>query len=103
MKSIEELQSIIILVYLVILFASLIVALSIYNEYVELKKNKEHSAGSWYGGTFYANPEIVVPINYKTENQTMQKIISRHKNAVIFFWIWFLMLVPILIILNSTD
>ncbi|HEU4790557.1 MAG TPA: hypothetical protein VFS71_12790 [Flavobacterium sp.] len=103
MKSIEELQTIIIVVYLVVLIGALVVALSIYNEYVELKKNKNHSSGSWHGGTFYANPEIVIPIDDKTENQSLQKIINKHKKAVIFFWIWFLILVPIIIILNSIN
>jgi sensor histidine kinase regulating citrate/malate metabolism len=102
MKSLEEFQIIIIIVYLVILIAALIVALSIYNEYADSKKDENVDSGNWHGGTFYASPEIVIPIDDKTENQALQKIINRHKKAAIFFWIWLLMLVPI-IIFNSVD
>ena len=101
MNSIENLQTIIIGVYLLILFVSLFVTLSIYGEYVALKKDDNNSAGVWVGGTFYANPEIVIPINEKTENQALQKVIDRHKKAVIFFWIWLAIVLPGLIIINS--
>lgn len=103
MKSLEEIQTIIIIVYLVILAGAAIVAVSIYSEYVDSKKDNNLSAGGWTGGIFYANPQVVIPIEDKTENQTLQKIISRHKKAVTFFWIWILMLVPIIAILNLVD
>ena len=84
MESIENIQTIIILVYIVILLGALFIALAIYNEYVDLKKDEKRSSGSWYGGTFFVNPEIVIPIDDKTKNETTQKVIVRHKKAVLF-------------------
>jgi inner membrane protein involved in colicin E2 resistance len=101
--AIQGLQTIIIIVYLVILIGALIVALSIYNEYIDLKDREKHSSGNWHGGTFYVNPAIVIPIDDKTTNQTLQKTINKHKKAILFFWVWLLMLVPIIVILNSVD
>lgn len=103
MKSTEELQTIIIIVYLIVLIVAFIIALLIYNKYVGLKNDENKSIGSWHGGTFFANPQIVMLIEDKTDNQTLQKIISRHKKVTIFFWVWILILVPIIIILNSID
>lgn len=101
MNSIENLQTIIIGVYLVTLFIALFIALSIYGEYITLKKGEDDSRGSWVGGTFYANPEIVIPINDKTENKELQKVIDRHKKAVLFFWIWLGVVLPSLITISA--
>ena len=101
MESIENIQTILILVYIVILVGSKFIALAIYNEYIDLKKDEKYSSGSWHGGKFFVNPEIVIPIDDKTKNETTQKVIVRHKKAVFFFWIWFAVFIPVLITLNS--
>ncbi len=103
MKSTEEFQTIIIIIYLIVLIGAFLVALLIYNKYVGLKNGENKSTGSWHGGTFFANPVIVIPIEDKTDNQKLQKIINRHKKVTIFFWVWILILVPIIIILNLVD
>jgi len=102
MESIEKLQTIIIISYLIILFIILLITLSFYNDYAELEKSEDNniSSGMWNAGTFLMNPEVIMPIDDKTENQNLKMIINRHKNSLTFFWIWVFMIIPFIIILN---
>ena len=103
MELTPEIEKIIVLIYLAILFIVLIVVASAYNEYCELVKdeNKDLNTGGWVAGTYWFNLEVLVPINEVHENQTIQKATNRHTKALWFFWIWLAVVMPFLITLNS--
>ena len=102
MESIEKLQTIIIITYLIILIIILLVTLSFYNDYAELKKNENDniSSGMWNAGKFLMNPEVIMPIDDETESLNLKIIINRHKKSLTVFWIWVFMIIPFIIILK---
>lgn len=99
MEITPEIEKIAILIYLGLLFMIAIVVVSAYNEYCELVKNenKDLNPGGWVGGTYWANPEVFVPINESHENQNIQKVIDRHTKAVRIFWVWVALILPMMI------
>ena len=104
MISIQDFEKITVIGYLAILLLIILVVISAYNEYCELIKdeNEKLNPGSWVAGKYWANPEAFLPIDYKKEKQLVEKVIKRHRKEVIWFWIWIAVVLPSLIIINST-
>jgi uncharacterized membrane protein len=96
----EDFQTLIIIIYSIILLSALLITVLMYNEYMRLKNGESNSTGSWHGGTFYTNPKVFIPIDDKTDSEDLQKAINNHRKGSMFFWIWLLFLIPILIFLN---
>lgn len=98
MELTQEVEKITILIYLAITFLTMILVVLSYNEYCELVKRKDSNSGGWLAGTYWVNPEVLVPINEKHENQTIQKVISKHSKLVKFFWFLIVIILPIMIL-----
>jgi hypothetical protein len=98
-----EISLLIIFSYIAVLFFILLIMISKFNDYADLKKkeNINLSSGSWHGGIFFSRPPI--PIEDKSENHLIQKAVSNHNKIIIVFWIWALMIIPIIVFLNITD
>jgi hypothetical protein len=64
----------------------------------ELSNEDNHSLGGWHGGTFFANPPLIID-NF-SEHKDIIKAINKHNFAVKCFWANFLILGIGLFILN---
>lgn len=104
MKSLEDLMTIIWIIYFAVLLINIIVLISAYDEYYDLvkKENKEiEKTGDLIAATYWVNFDVFLFINDKTNNQRIQKVISKHTIAARVFWIWVAVVLPILIIIYS--
>jgi hypothetical protein len=87
-------------IYFIMLLISILVAMMYYSNYLSAIDDKEYRFGFKAGSAFYVKGDFVFPINEKSEDNFTQKIIVQHKKAILFFWIWLLLLIPVIVICN---
>ncbi|MFM2225612.1 MAG: hypothetical protein RJA07_1814 [Bacteroidota bacterium] len=92
----------IIITYFIGLFISILAAMMYYSNYLTAIDNKEYEFGIMWGA-WNMKYDFTFFINVEAEDEFTKKIIKQHRKAVIVFWTWFLMLVPIVIICNLID
>lgn len=102
----EILSLILIFGYILIMLVILLIAHSKYVVFEELKSNEDsnfgtNNGGQWIAGTYYFRPPL--PIEDDSKDEQIKTAISKHNKIITIFWIWALMIIPIIILLNLIE
>ena len=96
----ENVTIAIVCTYFIVLLISILAAMMYYSNYLSAVNDKEYNFGFWAGSRYYIKGDFAFPIDEKAEDVFTQKIILQHKKAILFMWVWFVILIPVIVICN---